>query len=107
MVQTQNRILRKIEVAVRAWRRKRLVKRKTARYIGAVKKGNLRGLTEKSEQNHGLVLYKIMYTDRNFRFIQNVFVCRKLEILRFCPNKKFSVRKKRKKACFNRKFSFI
>ena len=69
-MQTQNRVLRKIEVAVRACRRKRSIKWKVARYIGTVQKGNCCGSAESLVSKHSLLC---VWGTRNFAILNQTF----------------------------------
>ena len=60
MLQTQNRILWEIKVAVRACRRKWLLKRETARYIGVVERKIDVGCKRSLVQNYAWALQKMM-----------------------------------------------
>ena len=74
---TQNRVLWKIEVAVRACRRKQSIKREVARYIGAVKGENLVWANGKLGVNLWLAyMQKIeifAFSSQTFRFPKQQF----------------------------------
>ena len=84
--QTQNRVLWKIEVAVRAWRRKQSMKRDSARYLCCGGKGKLVCADRKFSAK---MQFTCVWETQNFAILHQTF--RSLRKLLYVPQKvKFS-----------------